>query len=330
MLGTKKIVVVKAFMDEENRQKIEAIAKKYRFAVSFFTDNRDAMEAIADAEVIYGMGPDLIQNAPKLKWFCSAAAGVNNLLVDGLPANPEYQLTCATGSYGLTISEHIIMVALMMMRRIPEYVKSNANKIWTGGLSQKSLAGSRILVLGTGDIGGTFAKRVKSFDPETVIGINRTGETDCPYFDVVAKTEYLNDFLPQADLVVMCLPETPETINIMSRERIALMNQDVYLVNIGRGSALDQDALVEALNNGDIAGAALDVFTTEPLTPDDPIWDTTNLLITPHISGQETLKYTRDKNVDIFCEDLINYCEGRPLTYVVDKSIGYQTMRKLP
>ena len=111
-MGTKKIVVVKAIMDEDNKQRIDEIAEKYGYTVSYFTNNDDAMEAIADAEIIYGMGPGLIKHSPQLQWFCSAAAGVNNILIPGLAANPDYQLTCATGAYGLTISEHIIMVAL--------------------------------------------------------------------------------------------------------------------------------------------------------------------------------------------------------------------------
>ncbi len=323
-MGSKKIVVVKAIMDEDNKEKINEIAERYGYTVSYFTNNNDAMEAIADAEIIYGMGPALIKHSPQLQWFCSAAAGVNNILIDGLAANPDYQLTCATGAYGLTISEHIIMVSLMMMRQMPEYVKTTAKKQWAGGLTQRSLAGSRILVIGTGDIGTRFAERAKAFGPEMIIGINRSGKVESDAYDVVATMDRLNDFLPQTDLVVMALPETKETIGVMNRERFALMNQDAYLVNVGRGTAIDQEALMEALNDDVFAGAALDVFEVEPLEPDNPIWDTKNLLITPHISGQETLKETRDKNVGIFCEDLINYCEGRPLKYLVDKELGYQ------
>ena len=323
-MGSKKIVVVKAYMDSDNRDQINEIAEKYGYTVEYFRNNDDAIDAIKDAEIIYGMGPGLIKHSPELKWFCSAAAGVNNILIPGLAANPDYMLTCATGAYGLTISEHIIMVSLMLMRKMPEYTKFVEAKKWAGGLPQRSLSGSRILVLGTGDIGTTFARKARAFEPEMIIGINRTGKVRGDEYDVVATLDQLNDFLPQADLVVMALPETKDTIKVMNKERLSLMNQDALLVNVGRGTAIDQEALMEALNEGVIAGAALDVFEEEPLGPDHPIWDTKNLLITPHTSGQETLKATRDKNVGIFCEDLINYCEGRPLKYVVDKELGYQ------
>ena len=121
----------------------------------------------------------------------------------------------------------------------------------------------------------------------------------------------------------MALPSTPDTVGILSRQRIALLPETAYVVNVGRGTAIDQPALVEALNAGRLAGAALDVFAREPIPDGDPVWEARNLLITPHISGQMSLGYTRDKNVALFCEDLENYAAGRPLARYVDRRIGY-------
>ena len=112
-------------------------------------------------------------------------------------------------------------------------------------------------------------------------------------------------------------------MGILSRQRIALLPETAYVVNVGRGTAIDQPALTEALNAGRIAGAALDVFAKEPIPDGDPIWEAKNLLITPHISGQMSLGYTRDKNVALFCEDLENYAAGRPLARFVDRRVGY-------
>ena len=121
----------------------------------------------------------------------------------------------------------------------------------------------------------------------------------------------------------MSLPATPETKGILSRERFALLPQDAYIVNVGRGSAIDEDALADNLESGHLAGAALDVFQNEPLPADNRLWKTKNLLITPHVAGNMTLPYTKDKNVKMFIEDLKNFTEGRPLHYLVDRKLGY-------
>jgi phosphoglycerate dehydrogenase-like enzyme len=121
----------------------------------------------------------------------------------------------------------------------------------------------------------------------------------------------------------MALPGTAETEHILNRERIALLPQNAYVINVGRGSAIDQEALMDALNHDQLAGAALDVFVPEPLPEDHPLWETKNLIVTPHISGNLTLGYTRDINVAMFCEDLANYAAGRPLKGLVDRKLGY-------
>ena len=121
----------------------------------------------------------------------------------------------------------------------------------------------------------------------------------------------------------MALPNTPETVNILNRERIARLPKEAIVINVGRGSALDQAALAEALNTDHIAGAALDVVDPEPLPGNDPLWDTKHLILTPHISGNLTLGYTCDRNVELFCEDLANYAAGRPLSHLVDRKRGY-------
>ena len=124
-------------------------------------------------------------------------------------------------------------------------------------------------------------------------------------------------------LLIMALPGTPETVGILSRERIALLPENALVINVGRGNAVDQAALADALNGGRIAGAALDVAVPEPLPENDPLWDAKNLILTPHISGNLTLGYTCDRNVELFCEDLANYAAGRPLAHLVDRKRGY-------
>ena len=133
----------------------------------------------------------------------------------------------------------------------------------------------------------------------------------------------LDEVLPQSDLLVMCLPDTPMTRGIISRERIAKLPRGAFVVNVGRGSAIDEDALVDALEDDRLAGAALDVFSTEPLPEDSRLWDTKNLLITPHVAGDLMLPHTVDKNVDMFLEDLILFSSGKKMKHVIDKIKGY-------
>ena len=142
-------------------------------------------------------------------------------------------------------------------------------------------------------------------------------------FDQAYPISELDAVLPQTKILVMALPAVADTVGILSRERIALLPREAIVVNVGRGSAIDQDALMEALNAGRIAGAALDVMVPEPLPKDHPLWSTRNLLLTPHISGNMSLGYTCDRNLDMFCRDLDNYAASRPLEHRVDRKRGY-------
>ena len=133
----------------------------------------------------------------------------------------------------------------------------------------------------------------------------------------------LDSILPETDLLAMSLPSTPETKGILSRKRLESLPEGAYIINVGRGSAIDEEALAENLENGHLAGAALDVFQTEPLPKESALWKTKNLLITPHVAGNLTVPYTKDRNVEMFLEDLKNFVDGKPLKYLVDKKLGY-------
>ena len=159
---------------------------------------------------------------------------------------------------------------------------------------------------------------------EKIIGLSRSGKArEAGIFDETSPISQLDRLLSDTELLVMALPNTPETVNILNRERIARLPKEAIVINVGRGSALDQAALAEALNTDRIAGAALDVVDPEPLPENDPLWDTKHLILTPHISGNLTLGYTCDRNVELFCEDLANYAAGRPLSHLVDRKRGY-------
>ena len=320
----KKIAVVEKFFESHHQQQIETVAGKHGYTVDYYLDGVLPKERAGEYEIVYGM-PDrtALKDMTQLKWFCASFAGVDRYVDEALYPHEGVLLSNSAGAYGVTIAEHLIMVTLMLLRHAPAYVRDADAHHWGQVVPMRSIIGSTITVLGTGDIGTEFARRAKAMGAKSIRGVRRTKKAADPAFDGVYTHDELDDLLPDTDILVMALPSTPDTVGILSRQRIALLPETAYVVNVGRGTAIDQPALVEALNAGRLAGAALDVFAREPIPDGDPVWEARNLLITPHISGQMSLGYTRDKNVALFCEDLENYAAGRPLARYVDRRIGY-------
>lgn len=317
------IIVAVSALTGEHRQRITDAAARHGYAVAFYPDAQEAAAHAADAEIILCNRPEPARSAPKLKWFCSSNAGVEPFLIPGVFMSPDALLTNSSGAYGVTISEHIVMVTLELMRRQPEYSAVVAQRGWTRDLKIRSIRGSRVTLLGTGDIGRETARRLRAFGPAALTGVNRGGADPEGLFDRILTVDRLDRALPQTDLLIMSLPGTAETAGLMNAARLSLLPRDAFLVNVGRGSALDQAALAERLRDGRLAGAALDVFKQEPLPPDDPLWDCPRLLITPHTAGNVSLGYTVGRIVDLFLEDFENYCAGRPLRRTVDRKKGY-------
>lgn len=320
-----KITVVGPAFDAVHRQRILTAAENHGCCADFFDSYDAAIPHLQETTILFGpsnpQSPEAVRNTPKLQWFASFFAGVDPLLAPGvLPEN--VLLTNGSGAYGVTIAEHLTMVTLMLMRRFPEYQNLVSQKGWRNDLPLRSIYGSTIVVCGTGDIGSKYAQRLRPFCPAKIIGVNRTGR-NAEGFDEILPITQLEQVLPKADVLVLTLPGTPLTNNLISRERLALLKDTAFLINIGRGNCLDQEALVEALNTGRIAGAALDVFRTEPIPREAPIWDARNLIITPHCSGQMTLAYTRDTLVEMFCDNLARFCQGLPLKHIIDREIAY-------
>ena len=320
----KKIAVVEKFFEAHHQQQIEAVAGKYGYTVDYYLDGVLPKERAGEYEIVYGM-PDrtALKDMTQLKWFCASFAGVDRYVDEALYPHEGVLLTNSAGAYGVTIAEHLIMVTLMLLRHEMTYCADAAAHRWGTVQPMRSIIGSTITVLGTGDIGTEFARRAKAMGAASIRGVRRTKKAADPAFDAIYTHDELDALLPDTDILVMALPSTGETKNILSAGRIALLPPTACVVNVGRGSAIDQNALVAALNGGRIAGAALDVFEEEPVPAGDPVWTAQNLLLTPHISGQMSLGYTRDRNVALFCEDLERYGRGEKPTRLVDRRIGY-------
>ena len=324
MMG-RNVVVLGKWMEASHVETIRQTALKKGFACSFYRDEREAGEAgvLKEAEVIFGYAPETAASSENLRWLCLPSAGVETYLKPGALYSDDIILTNSSGAYGATMAEHMIMVTLMLVRRMTEFQEGIRNREWLRPREQASVKGSRITVLGTGDIGGCFARRIRAFEPAQVLGVNRSGRSNEPAFDRVLSWTDLDQVLPETDILAMSLPATGETRGILSRERIALLPETAYIINVGRGSAIDEEALSQALNEGRLAGAALDVMCHEPLPENDPLWETERLILTPHVAGNMTTAYTKNRLTEMFCEDLDNYGAGRPMCHLVDKKLGY-------
>ena len=312
------------FLTSKHKQEIERTALANDIKIHYFTDDADLDAAIGQCEILFGyIPPEKLHLAESLRWLACASSGVEQYLAEYLYANPGVILTNSAGAYGITISEHILMTLLMLLRRMPEYSAQSARRGWKNLGRIRSIYGSVITIVGTGDIGTAFAQRAKALGAAHIRGVHRSNKLLPRCFDESYAVEDLDFALAGADIVVLCVPGTRDTENLISRERLRLLKRTSVLVNVGRGTVLDQDALADALNSGMIAGAALDVTAPEPLPPEHPLWNARNLILTPHISGNMSLEITCDLDVNMFCDNLNRYCRRQSMKHVVERSVGY-------
>ena len=320
----RKAYVIARCLSDDNKLEMKKIAKECGFDIAFFDTDKEAAGKVSDAEVIYCNGPALFKEMPGLRWCHSMSAGVGHFIVSGAFDSGNITLTNSSGSYGRAISEYVIMVTLMLMRRIPEYEEIIRERRWIQSMTIRSIAGSRIAIIGTGDIGRNTALKYKALGAERVVGFSRSGRPAEGFDEVCKISDYEKVMRCETfDVLLLCVPGTPESKGLLNKERLALLSDKTFVINVGRGTVIDQDALIDALNSGVIAGAALDVVYPEPLPEDHPLWTAKNLILTPHISGDMGLPYTVDLTVEIFCDNLRRYVRGEELTHIVDVSAGY-------
>ena len=271
-------------------------------------------QQLAAATVIFGWPrAEDMKNAASLKWFQTMWAGADEY-VDMLPEGAL--LTSSSGSNSRSVAENMLSSLLALCRRLPAYRDNQRARIWHDEGPVKTLLDSTVLVAGAGHIGAAFAKMCQGLGART-IGLKRTVNGPIDGFDQVYTIDELDRRLPQADVVALVLPHSPQTAGLLSGERIALMKDDAILISSGRGSVLDQDALADAMRGGKLWGAALDVTVPEPLPPDSPLWDIPNLLLTPHIAGGMHLSITRRLCVEMALDNLRRYLAGEALENIV-------------
>ena len=318
----RKLVILLPQFTQAQRGKIAQTAARLGFTPLFADTAEEALRLAPDAEVFFGSAPEFTRAAKALRWVCAPSAGVNQYLADGALPDPETLLSNSSGAYGVTISEHIVMVSLEMMRRQQDYSAIVSQRKWVRDLPVTSLKDCRITLVGTGDIGQEAAVRLRAFSPAALIGVNRGGRNPKNLFDRIVMQTDLAAVLPETDLLIVSLPGTKDTFRMLDARMISLLPDGAIVVNVGRGSVIDQRALFRELSSGRLK-AALDVFEEEPIPQDDPAWECPNLLITPHVAGNMTLPYTVQRIADLFLSDLERYARGLLPERLVNREKGY-------
>ena len=258
-----------------------------------------------------------------LEYMQSPSSGVN-YYVDG-GCFPKNAILCSsTGCYGSIIAQHMLAMTLSLCRRLPEYRDQQHRHEWKLLRHDKQLDNCTVLILGAGDIGTTLAQWLRPM-VKKIIGIRRTTGTFPDCYDEMYTTEALDDHIGQADIVLCALPHTSETAGLLNRERLSKMKPDAVLVNGGRGSLIDQEALCDLLDAGHFFGVGLEVTSPEPLPADHPLWDKPRCIITPHASGNSFAPDSPlvDKIWAHMTGNLTAYLEGKPLRSQADFATGY-------
>ncbi|MEA5017094.1 MAG: D-2-hydroxyacid dehydrogenase [Erysipelotrichaceae bacterium] len=289
-----------------------------------FIQQKDLAEKhVADAHVIIGNVPhNMLDHVKNLQYLHLSIAGSDQVANHPL-IKDKITLTNSTGCYGMGISEHMLASVLFFYKRFNQHYHNQQNAVWDSEGENRSIFGSKVLVLGLGDIGNNFAQRMHLLNAE-VKGIKRTPGVKPAYLRSLHQMDAIDDLIKDADIIACSLPNTKETHHIINKHRLGLMKDDALLINVGRGSAIDTQALIAHLRNKPMFCAALDVFEEEPLPKDNPLWQMANVQITPHVSGRRNLAYTREKLVDLALSNLNAFLNDNPLRNVVDFNTGYR------
>ena len=276
---------------------------------------------LSDADIAYGL-PDLprLPEATKLRWIQLASAGVPHALC-GIATQKQIRVTNLAGLYGPTIAEHALALLLILNRNLQVVERNQAQKSWDRSVAHtmRDLHGSTLAIVGLGNIGCNIARLAKAFGMR-VIGCNRTSKP-CPFADQIYPNTELRAMFAEADHLAIAAPLTAQTEGMVGLNALKAAKPRAILVNVSRGPIVQEQALIEVLRSGHLGGAGLDVFTTEPLALDNPLWSMPNVVVSPHYSG-ETVNNS-SLPAQRFLRNLRAYQEGKNLEGVVDLDQGY-------
>ena len=280
-----------------------------------------AARAVVSFEFDWDRPAELLQHARDLRWVQSTSSGIGPQLVRlGLAGSPLL-VTNAAGIHAQPLAEFVLMAVFHFAKEIPRLTAWKAEKHWERFCGREAF-GTRMLVIGLGKVGRRIAELSAALGIE-VIGHRRSKGAPPPGVLRLVDADGIDNELPRIDYVVLAAPDTPETKNLLSRSRLALLPERAVVINVGRGSLIDEPALIELLRDRRIRGAALDVFAREPLPVDSPLWDLPNVIISPHSAS--TVVQENDRLVELFIENLHRYFDGQALVNVFDHAALAQT-----
>ncbi len=341
-------VVITSYLEEEHVQSIRAVDERLR--VLYREDlvppprwpgdhvgppgwrrtpqgDEELLAMLREAEVLYdfprGQVEDLFRVAPRLRWVQASMAGAGEVAERAGLQDTDVTVTTASGVYSGPLAEFVMMALLQHVKDLERLRRDKAERRWRE-VHTETLHGKTLCVVGMGNIGRAIATRARPFGMR-VAGVKRTVREDDEawgYADELYETEDLYAALREADYVAVALPGTPETHRLLDAREISAMKPEAYFVNVGRGRVVNEAALVEALEGGHLAGAALDVFEEEPLPEESPLWNLENVIISPH-STDNVPGLTNELQTELFRENLRRYLDGEPLVNELDKKLLY-------
>jgi phosphoglycerate dehydrogenase-like enzyme len=282
-------------------------------------DAKAQIAAAAEAEVIYGgLTPQLLAATTTLKWVHISSAGVDRFLFPEIVSHPAI-MTCARGVAAVSIAEHAFALILAFTRSLPLAFRNQQERRWAH-TSLIEICGQTLGIVGFGRVGREVARRATGFGLR-VLAVDANPVDPPEGVTALWPPDRLPDLCAEADILVNCTPLTAQTERMIRREHFARMKPSALFVNVSRGRVVDQEALIEALREGRIAGAALDVVDPEPLPSDSPLWNLPNVILTAH--SATTSQHFWRRMHELFCENLRRYVTGEPLLNVVDKTAGF-------
>jgi phosphoglycerate dehydrogenase-like enzyme len=318
MNKTKALVLIRV-SDEEKE-----IFTQFKDKIDFTFKDKEkytiTKEDVCNAQIIIGYPPrKFLKDANNLEWLQMISSGVDKYMEANVVPKQTI-LTNAKGSYGDSQSEFMLSLLLSLMKKIHIYRDNQLKAKWHDEGSVMMLKGSTAIVIGLGDIGSEFSRLLKAFGVH-VIGVRRDVTKKCDNVDELYSFTQLDSIIPRADIIAMVVPSTSETQNLMNAKRISMMKKGSVLVNTGRGVTVDNEALCDSIEQGQISGAALDVFNIEPIPSDHRAWKIKNLIITPHCAGQDYMEHNWKKTLDLVEYNLRAYLDGKKLKNIVDRDI---------
>ena len=302
-------------VDENELRAIQSVSSEVE--IQNVENDDQALEIIGEVDAMYGrITLELLARAKKLRWIQTPMAGLEHYMFPAL-AESDVTLSNMQGIYSDNIADHVMGYILMFARGFHIFLRQQLERNWETDVPVLHLADTTLGVIGLGGIGTAVAKRGAAAEMR-VIATNAVEIEKPDFVDTLWGIDQLDDLLAEADFVVSCVPHTPETFKLINTDQLKQMKETAYLINISRGVVVDLAALTATLKAGEIGGAGLDVFETEPLPADHPLWGMENVIITPHTAGAGP--HTADRRVEVVTGNLRRFVTGEPVRNIVDKN----------